>query len=86
MQDVINMSSSLLHSYFNPHDGIVFNHIIMFHVQNEIEQMLFRSQWLPKNAMWFPCGLHMNNNGWDHKLRQFFKFFHSEIGESFKHT
>lgn len=51
MQDVINMSSSLLHSYFNPHDGIVFNHIIMFHVQNEIEQMLFRSQWLPKNAM-----------------------------------
>jgi hypothetical protein len=53
MQDVINMSSSLLHSYFNPQEGIVFNHIITFHVQNEIEQTSFRSQieWLPKNAM-----------------------------------
>jgi len=52
MQDAINMSSSLLHSYFNSHEGIIFNHIIMFHVQNEIEQTLFRSQeWLPKNAM-----------------------------------
>jgi hypothetical protein len=62
--------------------------ITYYRVQNEIEQTLFQSQIerLPKNAMWLPCGLHMSNNGWDHKLHQFFKFFHSEIGESFKHT
>ncbi len=36
--------------------------------------------WSPKIEMWLPCGACMANNGWD----QFFKFFQSEVGESFK--
>jgi hypothetical protein len=69
-----------------PHQGIIFSHIIMFHKQDETKQMLFQGQlgWLPNNVMWLPCGACMTNNGWDHKLCQFFKFSQSEIGERFK--
>jgi hypothetical protein len=53
-----------------PHDNIILSHMIMFHEQDEIQQMLFQGQlgWSPNGAMWLPCGPCMTNNGWDHKL------------------
>jgi hypothetical protein len=71
-----------------PHESIILSHIIMFHEQDEIKQMLFQGQlgWSPNDAMWLPCGPCMTNNGWDHKLCQFFKFSQSEIGEILKKT
>ncbi len=67
-----------------PHECIIFSHIIVFHEQDETKQTLFQGQlgWSPNGAMWLPCGPCMSNNGWDHKLCQFFKFSQSEIGDS----
>jgi hypothetical protein len=69
-----------------PDEGIIFNHIIVFHEQHEIKQMLFQSQfrWSHNSEVWLPCGPHIINNDWDCKLWQFFKFSQSEIGEKFK--
>jgi hypothetical protein len=71
-----------------PHEGIILSHIIMFHEQDETKQMLFQGQlgWSPNSVMWLPCGPCMANNGWDHKLNQFFKFSQSEVGEKFNQT
>jgi hypothetical protein len=71
-----------------PHKGIILNHIIMFHEQIETKQTLFQGQlgWSPNSALWLPCGPHMTNNGWDHKLCQFFKFSQSEVGERIEQT
>jgi hypothetical protein len=59
------------------HEGIILNHIIIFHVQDETKQMLFWGQfgWSPKNVVCLPCEPHMTNNGWNHKLCQTFKLF-----------
>ncbi len=59
--------------------------IIMFHVNNETEQVLLWGQFkqFPRNVMGIthkPCELDINGNG-DHSLNQFFKFPKSEIGE-----
>ncbi len=45
---------------------IIFNNIIMFHTQDEVEQMMFWGQcgWLFENVIWLLCGPHMTNNGW----------------------
>jgi hypothetical protein len=45
---------------------IIFNNIIMFYTQDEVEQMMFWGQlgWFFENVIWFPCGPHMTNNGW----------------------
>ncbi len=50
--------------------SLSYNHIIKFHVQDEIDQKLFQGQfgWLPRNVMWLPCGHCMTNNNWNHKL------------------
>ncbi len=49
--------------------------IIVFHIQYEVEQMLFRGQliWLLGNVVWFPNEPHMTNDGGDHKLCQLLK-------------
>ncbi len=69
-----------------PHEGIILSHMIMFHEQDETKQMLFQGQigWSPNGAMWLPCGPCRTNNGWDHKLHQFFKFSQSDVGERLK--
>ncbi len=71
-----------------PCEAIILSHIIMLHIENEIEQMLLYNQlgWSPKNAMCLPYGPCKTSNGCNHKLCQFFKFFQNEIGESFTQT
>ncbi len=59
--------------------------IIMFHVNNETEQVLLWGQFrqLPRNVMGIthkPCVLDINDSG-DHLPNQFLKFPKSEIGE-----
>jgi hypothetical protein len=60
----------------------------VFHIQYEVEQMLFWGQIgrLPENAVWFPNGPHMTNDVKDHKLCQFFKLNQIEIGQGFEQT
>ncbi len=45
---------------------IIFNNIIMFHTQDEVEQMMFWGQrgWLFENVIWLLCGPQMTYNGW----------------------
>ncbi len=56
-QDIINMSSSFIALLLPiPHESIILNHIVIFHVQDENEQMLFQSQhaW----SLGHPANLH----------------------------
>ncbi len=60
----------------------------MFHIQYEVEQVLFWGQlgWLPINVVWFLGELHMTNDGGDHKLCQLLKLSQTKIGQGFEQT
>ncbi len=91
MQDSIKMLSSfiaLLRQFQKPKENIILSNITMFHIQDEVEQVLFQGQfgWLFENMILFPSGACMINNDLDHKLHQFLKLFQKEIDEGFKQT
>lgn len=91
MQDAIKMLSSfisLLLQFQKSKEIIILSNIIMFHIQDEVEQVLFQGQlgWLFENAISFPFGACMINNDLDHKLHQFLELFQKEIDEGFKQT